>query len=111
MPYKDASARLRASAESMREMRLYRAAVAAGDPKALTAERQRELAENPMRPANELRDRIAAMPTREERQAHKIEYLAVVAKCQAVDRDAARAEYKRLRAEVIKDAQLAALLA
>lgn len=108
MPYKNVSIRRQAVAASMRKNRQYNAAIAAGHPQALEAERQRDLARNSMRPAHEFRARLDTMP-REQRQPFKDEYARILAQCQSIDPDAAAAEYRRLRALVIAEAEFARL--
>jgi hypothetical protein len=99
MPYKLSSDRKRAAAAGMKRLRLYRQAVAAGHPKALAA----EAARSPMKPANDALAEIERLPSREARQARKAEYMVLLAKCQAIDPDQARATYLKLRAEVIAE--------
>jgi hypothetical protein len=109
MSYSDPAAQRKAVAESTRRYRLFKDAVRAGQPKAIEAERQRVIAVNPMKPERELYDCIAALPTREERQARKAEYLALRERClSGVDAKAALATYKRLRAEVVAEMEAAA---
>lgn len=109
MPYKDATVRLKAVAASVRKHRnterLFLAAVAAGNPKALEAERQRELAENPMGPVHEFEARLMAL-SKPERQPFRAEHAALVRRCQAVDIKAARARYLALRDEAIAEFEL-----
>jgi hypothetical protein len=102
MPYADPAARNKANARYMRRARYYSAAVRAGDPKAIEAERNRTL--DAMAPATALYAEIAAMPPGQGvRRARKPEYDALHARC-LDDRDAALAAYDRLRREVIAEA-------
>jgi hypothetical protein len=99
MPHKDPVERRKAVAAAVRRTRLYEAAVHSGHPKALAA----EAARSPMKPANDALAEIERLPSREARQARKAEYMVLLAKCQAIDPDQARATYLKLRAEVIAE--------
>lgn len=94
--------RAHAAALRKRRQRTYEAAVRDGHPTALEAERQRQRAQNPMGPANAMIAEIERLP-RVARQARKVEYLRLLAECQAVDREAARARYLELRAQAIAE--------
>ena len=106
VPYADPKKRLQAAATSMRKRRAYLSAVAAGNPKAIAAERARD----PMRPFKELEARLRAMP-KAEREPYRAELARVLAECDAANTLARKAEYHRLRAEVIAEATFADVLA
>jgi hypothetical protein len=102
MPYKDPKAQREATAKAGRRFRIYRAAVARGDPLALKAEEQLRFSKKPGEEALLLWDWIAALPTVEERKQHKAGYIALWRKCFAPGyAENAESEYERLKDEVI----------
>lgn len=107
MPYKRELDHRNCNAASMRRRRLFDAAVLAGHPKAADALRHLALAD-PLRPADDLRDEILALPDREAKLARKAEYVALLAHCQTAKPDKAHmAQYWRLRAEVVAEMEAA----
>ena len=105
MPYTNVISRRKTGAIRARRHRLFTAAVRAGDPKALEAERLRT--EDAMKPATDMYAEIMALPSGQGlRAARKAEYDALYARCLAA-RDAAPVAYARLRAEVVAEMEAA----
>lgn len=107
MPYKDRARHLEVNRQSMRKRRLFEAAVLAGDPVAIEADRCRDQARNPMRRANARLDEIKRLPA-DARAPHMPDYNRLLAECQGIDRAAARARYRELRAQIMARAETAA---
>lgn len=104
MPYKDISRRRACGARCVREHRMYLAAVRAGDPLALEAERERQRARNPMGPVNALEKRLALLSPA-EREQYRAEHAALRRACVSVDTAAASARYRELKRRVVANAR------
>lgn len=93
MPLKDKVARRESVARAVRRHRMYEKAIVDGHPLALAA----EAARHPMRPAHEMHKRLMLLPSNEARRPFKDEYMALLARCQAVEPADARRSYLQLR--------------